>query len=436
MKIPYGISDFGQIRSEGYFYADKTPFLPVLEQGYRHLVFLRPRRFGKSTLLSMMAHYYDLGRADRFDALFHGLWIHDHPTAERNKYLILHLDFSTVATDRGQEAVLRSFFEAVRSGVESFIVAYRERIPELVRVDERLGSFVEPEALLSALLGIVEATGHGLYVLIDEHDHFALALLSLGGEAMSERTGFVRAFYGALKSGTSTGAVRRVFVTGVSPLLLDDLSTGFNCARHGSLDPDLATLAGLTRADTERAVDRLLDMQPHLGDREALLGRLEEGYGGYRFSTKATEHVFCPGMVLSFLQALRDGHEAPRDGLDRDLRAEYARIQQMGELTRTDRDVQRALLSTIAYEGHIRSELVEHFGFKTLVEPHAAFLSLLYSFGMLTLGASPRNVMGYDLDVPNRMVRELYPPGGGAGKRTKKPARRPADGASAPSSGR
>ena len=102
MKIPYGICNFDTIRSEGFFYADKTPFLPVLEAAYRHLVFLRPRRFGKSTLVSMLEHYYDLGRRDRFDALFGGLWIHDHPTAEQGAYLVLTLDFSRVATDRGR----------------------------------------------------------------------------------------------------------------------------------------------------------------------------------------------------------------------------------------------------------------------------------------------------------------------------------------------
>src|SRR5205085_6325842 len=116
MKIPYGISDFGTIRGEGFFYADKTPYLPVLEAGYRHIVFLRPRRFGKSTLVSMLEHYYDLGKRDRFDALFGGLWVHAHPTEERNAYLVLILDFSCVATDRGQEALLRTFLAAVRDG--------------------------------------------------------------------------------------------------------------------------------------------------------------------------------------------------------------------------------------------------------------------------------------------------------------------------------
>src|SRR3954463_10494747 len=111
MKIPYGISDFGQIRSEGFFYADKTPFLPVLESaesGYRHLLFLRPRRFGKSTLVSLLEHYYDLSRAERYDELFKGLWIHEHPTSVRSAYLVLTLDFSGVSTDEGPEALRRT----------------------------------------------------------------------------------------------------------------------------------------------------------------------------------------------------------------------------------------------------------------------------------------------------------------------------------------
>src|SRR4051794_32972945 len=114
MKIPYRISDFARIRGGGFFYAAKTPFLPVLESGYEHLVFLRPRRFGKSTLVSMLEHYYDLGRRDRWDALFGGLWVHEHPTAERSQYLVLTLDFSSVATDAGQDVLRRTFVEAVR----------------------------------------------------------------------------------------------------------------------------------------------------------------------------------------------------------------------------------------------------------------------------------------------------------------------------------
>src|SRR3954470_22059929 len=147
MKIPYGISDFGTIRGEGFFYADKTSFLPVLEAGYRHVVFLRPRRFGKSTLLSMLQHYYDVGKRDRFDALFGGLWVHAHPTSEQGAHLVLSLDFSPVATDRGQDALRRTFDEAVRGRVVNFLLRYRERLPALGDLYAHLDDLPDAEAL-------------------------------------------------------------------------------------------------------------------------------------------------------------------------------------------------------------------------------------------------------------------------------------------------
>ena len=416
MKIPYGISDFGQIRSEGFFYADKTPFLPVLEEGYRHLVFLRPRRFGKSTLLSMLAHYYDLGRADRFDELFQGLWAHEHPTAERNKYLILHLDFSRVATDAGPEVLRRTFFEAVRGRVTTFLLRYRGSFPALGDVYARLDQFQDAEALLGMVLDVVAATPHKVYVLVDEYDHFANRLLSGGAhdvyQAIVEKTGFVRTFYATLKSGTGAGAVGRMFVTGVSPLMLDDLSSGFNIATHGSLDSGLATLAGFTRSETERAVDEFLATRPALADhaglsdRETLLRVLEQHYNGYRFADAATERVSNSDMVLYFLTALANTRAYPSDMLDRNVRTEYGHLQRIGPLTGAGADERRELLLRIASDGHIQSELVRQFGVKSLTS-EAAFLSLLYYLGMLTLGASPRDPFGYDLEIPNRVIREL-----------------------------
>jgi len=416
MKIPYGISDFGRIREKGFFYADKTPFLPGLEAGYEHIVFLRPRRFGKSTLVSTLEHYYDLGKKDRFDELFKGLWIHEHPTGERNSYLVLKLDFSIVATDRGQEALLRTFFEAVRSGVEGLLLAHRARVPDLTRLDERLHTFVDPEALVTALMGIVHGAGHKLYVLIDEYDHFANRLLAGGAEdvyeALVKKTGFVRSFYATLKSGTTLGAVGRMFITGVSPLMLDDLSSGFNIATHASLDVGLAALAGFTRADTARAVDEFLAARPELqtspglSDRSELLRVLEEHYNGYRFSPRASERVFNSDMVLYFLSRIDRSREYPDNMLDRNVRTEYGHLQRIGTLSGTAAAERRSLLQIILSEGHIRSEIVEQFGVKSLTS-HTHFLSLLYFLGMLTLSTSPRDVFGYDLEIPNRVIREL-----------------------------
>ena len=416
MKIPYGISDFGTIRREGFFYADKTPFLPVLEAGYRHVVFLRPRRFGKSTLLSMLEHYYAIDRRDGFDELFRGLWAGDHPTEERNRYLVLTLDFSRVATDGGSDALRRTFSEAVRSSTTAFLLRYRDLVPSLGDIYARLDRFHDAESLIGTVLDVVSTTPHRLYVLIDEYDHFANRLLAGGAqdtyESIVTKTGFVRTFYATLKSGTRSGALARIFITGVSPLMLDDLSSGFNIATHASLDAGLSALAGFTRADTERAVDELLAARPQLAgvpevaDRAALLRTLEEHYNGYRFSEKASHRVFNSDMVLHFLSQLDRTHERPQNMLDRNVRTEYGHLQRIGSISGTAAEERLSLLRTILSEGHVRSDLVEQFGVRSLAS-HKHFLSLLYFLGMLTLGPSPRDVLGYDLEIPNRVIREL-----------------------------
>jgi Predicted AAA-ATPase/PD-(D/E)XK nuclease superfamily len=415
MKIPYGISNFDQIRSEGFFYADKTTFLPVLESGYRHMVFLRPRRFGKSTLVSMLEHYYDLGKRDRWDALFQGLWVHQHPTGEQSSYLVLPLDFSRVATDAGEDVLRRTFVEAVRGQAHRFLLRYRDHVPALGDLSVRLDRLEDAEALIGAVLDVVAATPHRIYLLVDEYDHFANRLLAAGDGAAYEaivKKGFVRTFYATLKSGTTSGAVGRMFITGVSPLMLDDLSSGFNIAGHASLSPRLNTLAGFTRADTERAVDEFLAARPRLaadpalGDRGALLDVLEEHYNGYRFAEDAKERVFNSDMVLYFLRELDDRGRPPSNMLDLNVRTEYGHLQRIGALGGSRLAERRSLLQTIVSEGHIRSDIIDRFGFASLTS-NMHFLSLLYFLGMLTLRASPRDVVGYDLEIPNRVIREL-----------------------------
>ncbi|HSN98131.1 MAG TPA: AAA family ATPase [Candidatus Nanopelagicales bacterium] len=416
MKIPYGISDFSQIREEGFFYADKTPFLPVLEAGYRHIVFLRPRRFGKSTLVSLLEHYYDLGRAERFDELFRGLWVHAHPTPERSRYLVLSLDFSRVTTDDGPDALRRTFLQAVRGRVSAFLMRYRDRIPPLGDLLTRLNEFQDAEALIGMVLDIVSTTPYRVYLLIDEYDHFANRLLAAGGgdlyETVVTKTGFVRTFYATLKSGTGSGAVARMFITGVSPLMLDDLSSGFNIATHASMSPRLNTLAGFTRQDTARAVDEFLAARPGLGElpelagREALLDVLEQHYNGYRFSGDSEERVFNSDMVLYFLRELDERGRYPENMLDRNVRTEYGYLQRIGTASGADAAERRSLLQQILSEGHVRSEIVEQFGVKSLAS-ETPFVSLLYFLGMLTLGPSPRDPLGYDLTIPNRVIREL-----------------------------
>jgi hypothetical protein len=419
MKIPYGQSNFAALRANGLFYVDKTPFIPLLESdeaGYRYALFLRPRRFGKSTLLSMFEHYYDLHRKEQFDDLFGGLWIHERPTSERSSYLVLTLDFSPVMTDCGLDEMRRSFLGTLKNCLRLFLIRYRERLPDLARLDATLDTYHDAAALIGSLLAIVAGTGHKLCLLVDEYDNFANRLLSDGKQDLYESivgaTGFVRTFYATLKAGTTTGALARMFVTGVSPILLDDLSSGFNIIRHISQKPAFNAMAGFTRAEVERAVDeflagrpRLLE-DPRLGDRARLLEELERYYNGYRFSKEATERVFNSDLVLYFFAEIESQGRYPEQMLDLNVRTDYARLQRIAALSGAAGAETRALLESILTEEHIASRLVEQFGAATM-RSREQLISLFYYMGMLTFSAASEGSAVPRLVIPNRVIREL-----------------------------
>jgi hypothetical protein len=366
-------------------------------------VFLRPRRFGKSTLVSMLEHYYDIEHKDRFDELFGGLWVHEHPTRSAAAIWC-----SPSTSPRWRRTPGRTCCGARSSrwfagSATAFLLRYRSGSLRSRTCTRGLDQYQDAEALAGAIMDVVSTTPYKMYVLIDEYDHFANRLLAGGAEqtydAIVTKTGFVRSFYATLKSGTRSGAVARMFVTGVSPLMLDDLSSGFNIATHASLSPRLHALAGFTREETRRAVDELLTARPDLAgkaglsDRETLLAVLEEHYNGYRFSQDAEERVFNSDMVLYFLRELDDRGRYPDSMLDRNARTEYTHLQRIGTISGTASPERRALLQTILSEGHLRSELVEQFGVRSLAS-HEGFVSLLYFLGMLTLGTAPRSGRG------------------------------------------
>ena len=419
MKIPYGMSSFALIREGGFFYADKTPFVPQLESGeigLSNLVFLRPRRMGKSLLVSMLEHYYDLAWGDRFDQLFGGLWVHEHPTPERGRYLALVLDFSPVSTDGGHEGLRKSFVRTLANNLRPFVMRYESRFPRLGALYDELDTIDDAAALIGAVIGIAGGLGHKLYVLIDEYDTFANALLSSGNEdvysAITDSTGFLRTFYRTIKDGTRRGAVGRLFVTGVSPLLLDDLMSGFNIVNHISQNPQFNTMVGFTRADVERAVDQLMRDRPDLaalpgiGDRDALLATMERYYNGYRFSPGADDRVFNSDMVLYFLRELVSWKAYPRKMLDMNVRTDYGQLQRLWSVAGPSGIERRELLQEILDKGFIESPLVEQFGVKSL-SLRSQLASLLYYQGMLTLSAEQPAAGNYRLEIPNRVIHEL-----------------------------
>lgn len=419
MRIPYGMSNFADIRRERYFYVDKTPYITRLESpesGYRHLIFLRPRRIGKSLFLSMLEYYYDLARADEFDELFRGLHVHAQPTPERSRYLVLSLDFSTVNTSEGIEVLQDTFFESVRARVEEFLLRYRLLIPELNRLLDRLSAHQKADTLLSALFALARGLGYKVYLLIDEYDSFTNDLIASGHqtlyETIVERTGFLRSFYKTLKSGTQTGALARLFMTGVSPITLDDLASGFNIVAHVSQHSQLNAMAGFTRADVLDAVTLFradnpeLAPLPALSDTESLMAVLEEYYNGYRFSPQARERVFNSDMVLYFFKELKTQEGFPRQMLDRNVRTDYGKLQLLAKMIGAGGGLHRELLETLLSEGGVFTELTEQFGVKSL-STRQEFLSLLYYLGLLTLSAQPEHSLMLRLEIPNRVIREL-----------------------------
>ncbi len=418
MRIPYAKSDFAAIRTERCFYVDKTPYIPQLEavEG-DHLIFLRPRRFGKSTLISTLTHYYDINNGHRFDELFGGLWIHQNPTPLKNKYLVLKLDFSPIDTDGTIAQIRKSFATQVKAPVSNFIHRYATLVPSLLEVLPLLKSPDEDTAaLMTELLTHVERAGHQVYLFIDEYDHFGNRLLADGKKSTYDEivkaSGFARGFYASLKAFTTTSTLARTFVTGVAPVMLDDLSSGFNIITHISQGTAFNGLAGFTRTDVERALDVMLHDRPDLsndpriGDRQALLAILERYYNGYRFSKRAKEKLYNSTLVLYFLRELLAEGVYPEQMLDLNARTDYGRLYQIAAYSSGKDTDTRELLEEILTKESVTVPLVEQFGTKRyLGRPQIA--SLFYYMGMLTFAEDAADERDAKLVIPNRVMREL-----------------------------
>ncbi|HRI66550.1 MAG TPA: AAA family ATPase [Polyangium sp.] len=418
MKIPYSNCDFASLRREGYFYVDKTHFIPRLESvDAKYVIFLRPRRFGKSTLISTLRNYYDIALADQFDALFGGLWIHEHPTPEKNKYLVLALDFSPVDTEGAHEDIRASFATQVKAAVQIFVARYVTLIPSLSELHDVLRSDNEDTgAIITMLFTRVANAGHQVYLLIDEYDYFGNRLLSDGNldtyHGIVRSGGFVRSFYASLKAATSTSTLARLFVTGVSPIMLDDLSSGFNIITHISQNEDFDGLTGFSRADVERGLDLTLQYlssrveDSRLLDRQTLLATLEEHYNGYRFAKRASEKMYNSTLVLYFLRQLKQRGIYPDQMLDLNVRTDYGRLYAIANAATGLANGTRELLEEVLSNGSISSRLVEQFGTRAPMAK-AQIASLFYYMGMLTFGPDAADESIPTLVIPNRVMREL-----------------------------
>lgn len=407
LRIPYGVSHFPFIIERQQAFVDRTAYLRRIEETDDHLLFLRPRRFGKSLWLSIMEHYYDVRFAERFAELFGGLDIGREPTPLRSSFLVLKLDFSGLDTSRDDERLRESWASALGLRVWTFLEEHAAWLPGSLPSREELTSIKAPETLLRTVLAIARRAGRPVYVMIDEYDHFTNKLLGARQEERYARLaragGMLRTFFEALKEATTNGPVARTFTTGVSPLLLDELTSGFNIATNLSLNEDFAGMLGFTEAEVANllrqahAQGRAARPAGHLPEPEELMDLARAWYDGYRFCPGAPP-LYNPDLALYLLRHVIQGR-LPRRLLDVNLRTDLGKLDLV---VRSAGDFD-ALWRVVASDGPVAADIADTFGVTGLADP-ANFLSLLYYLGMLSYTSDPDPT----LRVPNYVVRTLY----------------------------
>ena len=410
--IPYGYAYFKGIRREGCLYIDKTRFLHALEQ-VRFAFFIRPRRFGKSCWLSLLSSYYDRAEAADFEAVFAGTAIAADPTPNRSRYVVLRFDFSGFGDSL--DTLEPEFEEYCTSHLRHALRRNRDLFGEETERDILGRGSIRGR--LDELFQYASDRGIPLYVLIDEYDNFANTILAHQGpdayHSFTHGGGFYRNFFATLKAGAGNGSIERLFVTGVSPVTMDDVTSGFNIGSNLSLRPEFNELLGFTEDEVRGMVRMYRGLGVFDQDPEAALATMREWYDGYRFAKAAPNVVYNTDMVLYYLQHSLPNLPGPDNLIDDNVRIDYGKLRHLLIVEReiNERQIDQPqlngnfdLLRGVISEGRADSEIVSSFPLKRLAK-RENFLSLLHYFGLLSIrgatAGTPR------LAIPNQTVRRL-----------------------------
>lgn len=406
--LPYGMMNFADIRLDNYYYVDKTSFIPVIEQSDRFFFFIRPRRFGKSLTLNMLQHYYDVRTRDKFDALFGDLYIGKHPTRDRNSYLVLYLNFSGIS---GELHNYRQGLDAhCNTSFDYFCDIYAEYLPKGIKevLNEKAGAVEQ----LDYLYHQCELAGQQIYLFIDEYDHFTNAILS-DAESIHRYTeethkeGYLRAFFNRVKAGTYS-SIKRCFITGVSPVTMDDLTSGFNIGTNYSLTPKFNAMMGFTEDEVREMLTYYSTKAPFHHTVDELIELMKPWYDNYCFAQECYDQptLYNSNMVLYFVKNYIDNNgKAPRNMIESNIRIDYEKLRM---LIRKDKEFAHdaSIIQTLVSQGYITGELKDGFPAANIVDSDN-FVSLLYYFGMLTVSGTYKGKT--KLIIPNQVVREqLY----------------------------
>ncbi len=397
-KIPYGISSFEQIRNDNYLYVDKTRYIEILENDAPYQFFIRPRRFGKSLFISMLECYYDINKKDDFESLFRDLYISENLTDKRNSYLVLKINFSSVVSSQGKERLIESFDESVIKAVKSFFTQKYYDIFQKDNIDKEFNNAIDALRYLNYEALSKKAS---VFVLIDEYDNFANDLISVDKSLYYDiisSHGYVRTFYKMLKEATSD-TVKRIFMTGVSPIMLDDLTSGFNITTNLTLELRYNEILGFTEEELRLLIENYT--LPNNLEVEHIIKDLKQYYNGYLFSKRGGNRLYNTNMVLYFLRLMLLQGSYPDNILDENIKTDYEKIRLLAFNFKNDELIEK-LLTT----GTVESTIVERFNLEHMYDKKENFASILYYMGMLTIKKGlPRKAI---LTIPNYVIKTIY----------------------------
>ena len=401
--VPYGVADFVTVIEQNLYYVDKTMFIPELEKQPRNLFFIRPRRFGKSIFLSMLYSYYDCAQSHKFQSLFGNLWIGQHPTPLQGKYQVLFLDFSQIT---GNIDKLETKFNSFLSiNLDAFVRQYSEYYQ--AEMEEILAQ-EDFEEKMELIFKAAKAHQYHLYLIIDEYDNFTNVILNERGEkvyhAITHVDGFYRDVFKKFK-----GNFERIFMMGVSPVTLDDVTSGFNIGWNISIKPEFDEMLGFSTTDVVEMFTyyKKHGSIPADSDIDAIVNDMKPWYDNYCFAKQALKkktRMFNCDMVLYYLRNYMDAGCPPEEMIDPNTRTDYGKMKKLLQFDKLDGE-RKGIIRKIAEEEQIVTQLYESFSAYQIPKAEI-FPSLLFYYGMLTIKGTRGSKL--ILGIPNNNVRKQY----------------------------
>ncbi len=396
LKMPYGISNYEELITENYYYVDKTKYIEKLENlPEKRIMFLRPRKFGKTLFTSVLENYYDKNKVDKFENLYGDTYIGKNPTKLKNSYCILRFNFSGINTEN-EESTMKGLKNRTIKSIKVFIERYG--------LDFYINDDYEAEDILDDIFKAfyIQKPKEKIYVIIDEYDHFANELLGFHPEHFKNlvsKNGRVRKWYEVLKEGTET-VVDRIFITGVAPITLDSLTSGFNIGTDITQDEDFNDMLGFTGSELKKI---LINQNISEEEQEKIIPIMKENYDGYKFNIKAENQIYNSNMCLYFLSGYIRKNEIPTELVDMNIASDYSKIGKMLDLCKGENRLE-ILQKTVQGEP-IVSNIVKKFN-PAIEFTETDMISMLYYLGYLTISGELVGIP--NLTIPNKVMKEIY----------------------------